>query len=114
MEFFLIDDSANNIGSIARISSAEVEGHSTQSIIQQIDVSGDKPAELSDKDPWQVKREMIAKGYRETDGAQYFEKAIECLESRLNTVKSQMRAYHTGQQVPTRPVFTVEQIMAAA
>lgn len=111
MQYFLIDDSEN---SIARITAAEIEGYDTRAMIQEIDLFGEKPADLSTKEPEEVKRAMIGKGYREIDGERYFEKAREYFESRLRAIDGQLQAYLNNQGQTKHHVFSVAEIMNAA
>lgn len=111
MQYFLIDDSEN---SVARITAAEIEGYDTRAMIQEFDLFGEKPADLSTKEPEEVKRAMIGKGYREIDGARYFEKAKEYFESRLRAIDGQLQGYLKSQGQTKRHVFSVAEIMEAA
>lgn len=114
MQYFLIDDSQDGLGSIARITAAEIEGYDTRAMIQEFDLFGERPADLSNKEPEQVKRAMIGKGYREIGGEAYFEKAKEYYQSRLQSVEFQLQKYLSSQGQTRRRVFTALEIMEAA
>ena len=111
MQYFLIDDSEN---SVVRIAAAEIEGYDTRAIVQEFDLFGEKPAELSNKSPEQIKRAMIGRGYREIDGEGYFEKAREYFLSRITAIEGQLCDYLKSQGQTRHQVFSVAEIMEAA